>query len=64
MHKIVILEMPLAIEDVMGGVTYIMRYTWNLMGPYRVIADRMMRVRFLNEMVKQAEILHSESGFC
>ncbi len=47
----------------MRRVTYIMRYTWNLVGPHRVITNRMMGIRFVNEVVKQAEVLHSETGF-
>lgn len=48
----------------MHRATYVVRNTWNLVSPHRVITNRMMRVRVLNEMVKQAEILHGESGFC
>jgi hypothetical protein len=48
----------------MHRATYVVRNTWNLVSPHGIITDRMMRIRLLNKMVEQAEILHSESGFC
>jgi len=48
----------------MRRATYIVRNTWNLVSPHKIVTDRMMGICLLNKMVEQAEILHSESGFC
>lgn len=41
-------------------MTYIVSNAWNVVGPYVFIADWVVRIRVLNEFVKEPEILHVE----